>query len=184
MVELSPEKYWRAWLKAAGVVLAPPERKWLRIEPRPPPKKATPPKKPRVVSRRRRHKRRAAAADTTPTSPAPKVLSADERLALIKASAPRPRPPKKTSTGAGPAAAVTPGSPPTPAPAARVLPPPPAPQLKAPKPSAPEKPAGRERESLGIGQCSDCRRREPLFRHRFAGLCRNCHPFGGQLDAA
>lgn len=41
-----------------------------------------------------------------------------------------------------------------------------------------------EREPLGVGLCVDCKRREPLFRHKALRLCRNCHPYGGQLEAA
>lgn len=37
---------------------------------------------------------------------------------------------------------------------------------------------------MGIGFCRDCKRREPLFRHKELALCRNCHPYGGQLEAA
>lgn len=40
-----------------------------------------------------------------------------------------------------------------------------------------------EREPLGVGICSDCRRREPLFRNKVLGLCRNCHPYGSACAA-
>jgi hypothetical protein len=45
-------------------------------------------------------------------------------------------------------------------------------------------PVQREREPMGIGFCNDCRRREPLFRHRANALCRNCHPYGSACEGA
>lgn len=125
---------------------------------------------------RRKKLRKAPRAILRPLTPAPapapsappKVLSQAERLELLKVRASAPRPLKPISP-----------------PAKRAAPPP----VSAVAPIAAPVAGGRvkapaEREPMGVGRCGDCKRTEPLFRHKVFALCRNCHPYGGQLEAA